>query len=124
MGTLRGAQWDHLFTVRRRDLDINFFSGTGAGGQHRNKHHNCVRIRHRASDASATGQSHRERRANIREALESLVEHPRFRLWQASRVKELSTGRTIEQIVEEQMSEENIKVEYKDESGRWYECEE
>ena len=72
-----------LFSITRKDLKIDYFSGTGAGGQHRNKHQNCVRLRHSVSGAIVTGQSHRERRSNIKEALNNLVSSPKFKIWHA-----------------------------------------
>lgn len=50
------------------DLEITWFSGSGAGGQHRNRSRNCCRIRHRPSGIEAVGTSSRSRRANEAEA--------------------------------------------------------
>ena len=108
-----------LFSVTKKDLDIEFFSGTGAGGQYRNKHQNCVRMKHRDSGALVTGQSNRERPGNIREAFENLLKHPLFKIWQSQRVMECLSGETVEQRVEKAMAPENLKVEGKDEQGRW-----
>lgn len=110
----------HLFSITKKDLDIDFFSGTGAGGQHRNKHQNCVRIHHRASGARATGQSNRERKANIREAFYGLANSPKFKIWHARMVNEAITGKTLDQIVDEAMALENLKIEFK-ENGQWVE---
>jgi len=55
-----------LFSVTKKDLEIEYFSGTGAGGQYRNKHQNCVRLKHPDSGAIVTGQSNRERSSNLR----------------------------------------------------------
>lgn len=60
-------------TVRKSDLTITWFNGTGGGGQHRNKHANCCRIVHNPTGFKATGQSHRERPANQREAFAALA---------------------------------------------------
>jgi len=78
-----------LFSVTKKDLDINFFSGTGAGGQYRNKHKNCVRMAHKESGARSVGQSHREMQANLREAFQTLVKHPKFRMWHNLKVHEV-----------------------------------
>ena len=110
-----------LFSVTKKDLDINFFSGTGGGGQHRNKHQNCVRIRHSASGALVTGQSNKERRSNIREALYNLVKNPLFKVWHSRMVNEVFTGKTLEQVVDDSMVEDNLKIEVK-ESGKWVEA--
>lgn len=59
--------------LTRKDFDVDWFSGTGAGGQHRNKHMNCCRITHRATGLRATGQSQRTRPANQAEAFTKLA---------------------------------------------------
>lgn len=112
-----------LFSVTKKDLKIEFFSGTGAGGQYRNKHQNCVRIHHLDSGVIVTGQSQRDRSANIREAFSNLVKNPKFKIWHARIINEVLSGRTLEQIVEEAMKPENIKIEMKDEKGKWIEFE-
>ena len=110
-----------LFSVTKKDLDINFFSGTGAGGQHRNKHQNCVRMFHKESGARSVGQSHREKQVNLREAFNTLIKHPRFRIWHNIKTQEVLEGKTIEKKVEEMVTPESIKTEYK-ENGKWVEA--
>lgn len=61
-------------TVRKSDLEITWFSGTGAGGQHRNRHPNCCRMLHRPTGIRTTGQSHKSQEANKREAFRSLCD--------------------------------------------------
>ena len=51
------------------DFRIEWFSGTGSGGQHRNKHQNCCRLVHKATGRLWTGQTSRDRLSNQREAL-------------------------------------------------------
>jgi peptide chain release factor 1 len=50
------------------EFAVQWFSGTGKGGQYRNKHQNCCRLTHLATGIVQTGQSSRERKANMREA--------------------------------------------------------
>lgn len=59
-------------TWTKKDFRVEWFSGTGAGGQHRNKHQNCVRIIHIESGLSCTGQSYRERKRNFEDAFQRL----------------------------------------------------
>lgn len=112
-----------LFSVTKKDLNISFFSGTGAGGQHRNKHMNCVRMYHKPSGASATGQSNRNRKSNLVDALHGIAEHPKFKMWANKMVFLMEHQETIEERVNEAMRKEYLKVEC--ESGNeWKECEE
>lgn len=110
-----------LFSVSRKDLRIEWFSGTGAGGQYRNKHQNCVRIHHPESGAMVTGQSYRERPSNIREALNNLVNHPKFKIWHSQKVHEMLSGITLEEKINDLMRPENIKIEGHNENGQWVE---
>jgi len=108
-----------LFSINKKDLKIDYFSGTGAGGQYRNKHQNCVRIHHNESGAISTGQSQRDRKSNIREALYNLIKNPKFRMWNNMKIQEIETGLSMEKRIEEMISPENLLVECKDENNRW-----
>jgi len=112
-----------LFSLTKKDFDVQWFSGTGAGGQHRNKHQNCCRLTHIASGARGTGQSNRDRISNQREAFKSLQEHPKFKLWFNQKVMECLSKETVEEWVQRQMEPKNLKVEGKNEKGRWMEVE-
>jgi protein subunit release factor A len=59
--------------LTKKDFHIEWFSGTGAGGQHRNKHQNCCRITHIATGLRANGQNARDRVTNQRTAFEALA---------------------------------------------------
>ena len=109
-----------LFSVTKKDFKIEYFSGTGKGGQHRNKHQNCVRLHHPDSGIFVTGQSHKERQANLKEALNNLVNHPKFKIWHIQKIHEVLNGKKIEEIVDETMKPENLKIEIKEE-GKWVE---
>jgi peptide chain release factor 1 len=43
--------------INPRDLEISWFSGTGCGGQHRNKHANSCRLRHIPTGFTTTSQT-------------------------------------------------------------------
>ncbi len=104
---------NHKFTVTKKDLTLTWFSGSGGGGQHRNKHANCCRIKHNATGIISTGQSHKDRPSNQKEALQGLAKNPRFMAFCERGLKELEEGEKIEEkalrITEEMMSEENFK---------------
>jgi len=107
-----------LYSIIKKDFNVEYFSGTGAGGQHRNKHQNCVRLRHNDSGVTTTGQSNRDRQTNLKEAFSSLVKHPKFKVWMNKKTWEVIEGKTIEQKVEESLIPKNLKVEIK-EDGKW-----
>ncbi len=112
-----------LFSITKKDFDIDYFSGKGAGGQHRNRHKNCVRMYHKDSGARSTGQSHRERKSNIIEAFTTLTKSKEFKLWLNRKTYEVIEGKRIEDKVEDMMTEENLKIEVKTDDG-WLEVKE
>jgi protein subunit release factor B len=59
--------------LTKKDFRVEWFSGTGGGGQHRNKHQNCCRIIHLGSNLRAQSTRHRERPANQRAAFTRLA---------------------------------------------------
>ena len=112
-----------LFSVTKDDLDVDWFSGTGCGGQYRNKHQNCCRIRHKDSGAIATGQSQRDRVSNLKEAMENLTKSPKFKAWVKVKVGEITGEKAdIEAKVDRAMR--HLKFEVKDELGNWKEVSE
>ena len=108
-----------LFSVTKKDFDITFFSGTGAGGQYRNKHQNCVRLKHKATGVITTGQSHRSKVANMREAFQGMVKHPLFRRWLFGKVHKVEEKeKLLHEKVQRMMSPENLVIEQKVD-GKW-----
>ena len=57
-----------------KDFEISWFSGTGAGGQYRNKHQNCCRITHIETGLRAQSTKHRDRISNQRDAFTRLAQ--------------------------------------------------
>lgn len=53
--------------IHERDLEISWFSGTGAGGQHRNKTQNSCRLRHIPTGIEVCAQT-RSRTNSLNEA--------------------------------------------------------
>lgn len=69
--------------IPEKDLRVEWFSGTGKGGQHRNKHQNCCRLIHVPTGLVQTAVG-RERRTNYEEAYRALAR--RLRQHQAEAV--------------------------------------
>lgn len=59
--------------LTKKDFKLEWFSGTGSGGQHRNKHQNCCRITHIETGLRAVGQTERDRQSNQAKAFRQLV---------------------------------------------------
>lgn len=53
-------------------FEIQWFSGTGKGGQHRNRHQNCCRVKHIPTGLIETEQG-RKRESNLRNAKQRLL---------------------------------------------------
>lgn len=106
------------FTLTKDDFKIEWYSGSGAGGQHRNKHVNCCRISHEESGVVARGTEERSQEKNKTTAFKRLANHPKFKAWLGMKLSEIESGKTIEDKVDELMKPENLRVEILDE-GRW-----
>jgi protein subunit release factor A len=54
--------------ISEEQFKYDWFSGTGKGGQHRNKHQNCCRCTHTPTGITANGTNSRSREDNKRAA--------------------------------------------------------
>ena len=107
------------YSVTKKDLEVTWFSGKGGGGQHRNKHQNCCRIKHPETGVIVTGQSHKERPANQKEAINNLANHPKFLAFCNLKLREIEENITLEQKVDAMMAPDQILIEVKDHNGNW-----
>ncbi|MFW5891525.1 MAG: peptide chain release factor family protein [bacterium] len=104
---------EHLFSLTKKDFIVEYFKGSGAGGQHRNKNATAVRIKHPASKAMAECQNYKSREQNKKEAFNRLYNTNEFQHWLKIEIsKALGKLTGIEDKVDEWMKEENLKIEY------------
>lgn len=61
------------FKINQQDLDVQWYSGSGAGGQNRNKVQNCCRLIHIPTGIIKTAQF-RDRKSSYQHAYDALVE--------------------------------------------------
>jgi len=102
------------------DFVVEYYNGTGCGGQNRNKREMACRIHHPKSGAVATCQEERSQKANRERAFKRLCESAKFKKWlRLETAKKVGELQDIDSIVEQQMK--NIKMEVKDENGRFIE---
>lgn len=60
-------------TIQESDIKVEWYSGTGAGGQHRNKHQNSCRMTHIPTNTTVTSQC-RSRQNSYEEAYKNLCD--------------------------------------------------
>lgn len=109
-----------LFSVTAADCDWDYMRGTGPGGQKRNKTESKVRCTHRASGAVGESDLTRSQNQNRSIAFRKMAETKEFKTWHRIECARLSGDRiSIDEKVDKQMQSKNLKVETKDEKGRW-----
>lgn len=102
-----------LFSVTKKDFDIQTFRCGGKGGQNVNKRETGVRIIHRASGAIGESREERNQLQNKKIAFKRLLETKEWKTWHKIQTAAMIKGITdVEKKVDELMKEENIKVEY------------
>ena len=86
-----------LYSITKKDLTVQTFRAGGPGGQNQNKRETGVRIIHRDSGAVGESREERSQLQNKRTAFKRLIEHPKFKLWNARVCYEIMSGKTMEQ---------------------------
>ena len=108
-----------LFSVTKKDFDIQYFCTGGPGGQSQNKTASGVRIVHKDSGAVAESREERQQHQNLKIAFKRLTSSDKFQLWLKIKTSEMLMHETIEQQLERILAPENIRTEVKDEKNRW-----
>lgn len=62
-----------IHSASKKDFRLDWFSGSGAGGQYRNKHQNCLRLTHIPTGITTVSQTHRDRPSNQRDAFRAMA---------------------------------------------------
>jgi len=110
---------EHLFTISKKDFEVQTFKSGGPGGQHQNKTDSGVRIIHLKSGAVGESRSDRSQIRNKRMALKRLTETVKFKTWITRTAFALTSGKTIDQRVNESLAAKNIRIEARDDNGKW-----
>jgi peptide chain release factor 2 len=106
-----------LVSVTKKDLEITWFSNKKAGGQHLNKHPSGCRIKHKDTGIIVTATEQRSRDQNLKVAFNRLANHKDFKTWLKIESSKALVGKKelekqLNDIVDESMKEDNLKVEY------------
>ena len=109
-----------LFSITRKDFDVQHFCSGGPGGQKQNKTASGCRIVHKASGAVGESRQERSQAQNKKLAFKRLTESKKFRTWirveVAARLKGYADA---EEMVRRQTTPDKLQVEVKDEEGNW-----
>ena len=104
---------EFLFSVTKKDFELQFFRAGGKGGQKQNKTSSACRIVHKASGATGESREQRQQIANKKLAFQRLIKSKEFQAWHKLKTASMLVGaRDIDKKVEESMSEENLQIEY------------
>lgn len=107
-----------LFSVTKKDFERQVFFAGGNGGQNQNKNATGVRLIHKDSGARGEARDSKSQVENEKAAFRRLLETKEWKSWHRLMMFELTSKKTIDQIVDEQMDPKHLVVEVKQE-GRW-----
>jgi len=108
-----------LFSVSIHDCEIKSFCSGGPGGQHQNKVATGIRIIHRLSGAVGEARDSKSQSQNKLNAFKRMANTKEFTNWARLQAAKLISGKSIDSIVDEQLQEQFIKTEIKDDKGCW-----
>jgi len=108
-----------LFSLTKKDFEIQTFRSGGKGGQNQNKVESGVRIIHKASGAVGEGRDERSQLQNKRNALVRLANTPKFKAWSKMEIARVSGQLDdTKKKVDNMMNPKNIRVEI-NVDGKW-----
>jgi len=111
-----------LFSLSKKDFELQFFRAGGKGGQHQNKTSSACRVIHPESGGVGECREERSQYANKKKAFIRCTEHPKFKTWINRKAYFTIREIDIEKIIEDSMSEDNLKIEILNEKGEWCEA--
>ena len=111
---------EKVLSVTANDCRWEYFRGTGAGGQKRNKTSNCVRCTHEPSGAVGEARDSRSQRDNRESAFRRMCESKKMQTWlRIETARRIGKLMQIDDAVDREMK--RIRVDRKNSSGLWEE---
>jgi protein subunit release factor B len=108
-----------LFSITKKDFEIQTFCSGGKGGQHQNKTESGVRIIHKDSGARGEARDSRYQLQNKKAAFHRLIDSPKFQVWLKIKLAKCSSSLDdVNKDVDNQMAAKNLKVEIQ-KDGNW-----
>lgn len=109
---------EKVFSLTKSDFRWDYYRGSGAGGQKRNKTENCCRCTHMLSGATGKSEEGRSKEQNKKRAFRRMAESDTFQKWcRIEAARQLGQLKDIERKVNKEMRQ-NVRVEYRM-SGKW-----
>lgn len=110
---------EKLFSVTAKDCEWEYYRGSGAGGQKRNKTSSAVRCRHKPSGAVGQSQDERNQKVNKRLAFKRMAATKEFKSWLKIEVARITGAHSeAERYADREIRSDRIVVEVK-KDGRW-----
>lgn len=111
-----------LFSVTKKDFEIQTFRSGGKGGQNQNKVSSGCRIIHKDSGARGEARDSRTFLQNRKNAFLRLLETPEWKAWYKMEcARKMGQAALLDENVSRAMTPETLKIEGKDSKGRWIE---
>jgi protein subunit release factor B len=112
-----------LFSVTRKDFEMQVFRSGGKGGQNQNKVSSGVRLIHRASGARGEARDSRDQFQNKQSAFRRLLQTKEWKAWHmAECARRLGQDAAAREAADRGMEPANLRVEVQ-ENGRWVDSE-
>lgn len=108
-----------LFSVTVADCDLQTFTVSGAGGQHRDRAQTGVRLTHRASGAVGEARDSREQKRNKRAAFIRMTKTSTFRFWLDQERKRLQGEETAAERVQRDLEDPDVTLVEVRRNGAW-----
>lgn len=107
-----------LFSLTEKNFEWSYTKGSGKGGQKRNKTSNAVHCKHVPSGSYGYSEATRSKHDNKIDAFTKCVGTDKFKAWLNMEIAR-ATGQLEVAKSEAEKQMQFIKVEVKDEKGRW-----
>lgn len=113
-----------IFSVSIHDCRIDTFTVGGHGGGGKDTSNSGVRVTHEPSGAVGKCGENRSNHLNKRIAFRRMTETKAFKAWHRTTTSRLLGEKSIDERVEEDMHPRNLRVETRNDEGRWTICSE
>jgi protein subunit release factor B len=80
-----------IFSLTKKDFEVQTFHAGGPGGQNQNKRDTGVRVIHKESGAVGEARDTRSQLSNKQAALLRLTKTAKFRVWLSRKLMEMQT---------------------------------